>query len=108
MEYAILFLPLIGSIVGYLGRTLTNYFTEIFTSLLVTISAIFSIIVFWNGIQNNIYGNYIIFEWIRSGGFNANWSINIDPLSSVMLVVVTFVSAVVHIYSIGYIWSRPA
>ena len=40
-------------------------------------------------------------------GFTANWSINIDPLSSVMLVVVTFVSALVHIYSIGYMSHDP-
>ena len=107
MEYAIIFLPLIGSLIGYLGNSLSKYFSEISTSLFVSISAILSIIVFWNGIQKNIYGNYIIFEWISSGGFTANWSINIDPLSSVMLVVVTFVSALVHIYSIGYMSHDP-
>ena len=57
--------------------------------------------------QNNIYGNYKIFEWITSGDFIANWSINIDPLSSVMLVVVTLVSSLVHIYSIGYMEHDP-
>ena len=39
--------------------------------------------------------------------FKANWSINVDPLSTVMLVVVTFVSALVHIYSIGYMSHDP-
>ena len=107
MEYAILFLPLIGSVVGYLLKSTTKYFSEIFTSVLVSISAFLSILVFWNGIQNDIYGNYKIFEWITSGEFSANWSINIDPLSSVMLVVVTFVSALVHIYSIGYMSHDP-
>ncbi len=107
MEYAIIFLPLIGSLIGYFGKSLTKYFSEITTSLFVTISAILSIIVFWNGFQHNMYGNYKIFEWISSGGFIANWSINIDPLSSVMLVVVTFVSALVHIYSIGYMSHDP-
>ena len=107
MEYAILFLPLLGSLIGYSGRSLTKYFAEISTSLFVCISAILSIIVFWNGIQNGAYGNYLIIEWISSGGFTANWSINIDPLSSVMLVVVTFVSALVHIYSIGYMSHDP-
>jgi NADH-quinone oxidoreductase subunit L len=102
MEYAIIFLPLAGSILGYLGKSLIKYFSEITTSLFVSISAIFSIILFWNGIQKSTYGNYQIFEWVSSGNFVANWSINIDPLSSVMLVVVTFVSALVHIYSIGY------
>ena len=107
MEYAIIFLPLIGSIFGYLGRSINKLFSEIFTSLLVSASAIFSIIVFWNGIQINNYNNYKIFEWISSGDFVANWSINLDPLSSVMLVVVTFVSALVHIYSIGYMSHDP-
>ena len=107
MEYAIIFLPLIGSIFGYLGRSISKFFSEIFTSLLVSISAILSIIVFWNGIQKSNYGNYQIIEWISSGDFVANWSINVDPLSSVMLVVVTFVSALVHIYSIGYMSHDP-
>jgi len=107
MEYGIIFLPLIGAIFGYLGRSITKFFSEIFTSLLVSISAILSIIVFWNGIQKSNYGNYRIIEWISSGDFVANWSINVDPLSSVMLVVVTFVSALVHIYSIGYMSHDP-
>ena len=62
MEYAIIFLPLIGSILGYLGKSITKLFSEIFTSLLVSISAILSLLVFWNGIQKNIYGNYKIIE----------------------------------------------
>ncbi len=107
MEYAIIFLPLIGSIFGYLGRSVNRFFSEILTTLLVSISAILSVIIFWNGIQDNNYGNYQIIEWISSGDFVANWSINIDPLSSVMLVVVTFVSAIVHIYSIGYMSHDP-
>ena len=107
MEYAIIFLPLIGCIIGYLGRSLTKFFSEITTSIFVSLSSILSIIIFWQGIQNSKYGNYIIFEWVSSGNFIANWSINIDPLSSVMLVVVTFVSALVHIYSIGYMNHDP-
>ncbi len=107
MQYAIIFLPLIGSIVGYLGKSITKYFSEVITSLFVCISAVLSIIVFFDGIQNNNYGNYIVLEWINSGDFKANWSINIDPLSSVMLVVVTLISALVHIYSIGYMSHDP-
>ena len=61
MEYAILFLPLIGALIGYFGRTLTKYFAEISTSIFVSASKVLSVLVFWNGIQNDIYGNYIIF-----------------------------------------------
>ena len=100
-------MPLIGSIVGYLGKSITKYFSEVTTSLFVCISAALSIVVFFDGIQNNNYGNYIVLEWINSGDFKANWSINIDPLSSVMLVVVTLISAIVHIYSIGYMSHDP-
>jgi NADH-quinone oxidoreductase subunit L len=107
MEYAIVFLPLAGCIIGYLGKSFTKFFSEITTSLFVSLSSILSIIVFWKGIQNNSYGNYKVFEWISSGNFVANWSINIDPLSSIMLVVVTFVSALVHFYSIGYMSHDP-
>ncbi len=107
MEYAIIFLPLFGSLIGYFGKKLTKYFSEITTSIFVIFSAILSMVVFWQGIQNNDYGNYKIFEWVSSGNFVANWSINIDPLSSIMLVVVTFVSALVHIYSIGYMSQDP-
>ena len=107
MEYAIIFLPLIGSILGYLGKSITKLFSEIFTTLLTCISAILSVIVFFKGIKSDNYDNYKIIEWISSGDFIANWSINVDPLSSVMLVVVTFVSALVHIYSIGYMSHDP-
>ena len=100
MEYAILFLPLLGALTGYYGKFLGSLFSEIITTLLVSLSAILSIIVFYEGWQYNYYENHLIFEWISSGNFKANWSINLDPLSSVMLVVVTFVSALVHIYSI--------
>ena len=107
MEFAILFLPLLGSIIGYFARSLTKFFSEIITSLFVSISAILSIIVFWNGIEKKNYANHVIFEWISSGNFISNWSINIDPLSSIMLVVVSLVSAIVHIYSIGYMSQDP-
>ncbi len=107
MEYLIVFLPLIGSLICYLGKDLGNLFSEISSSLLIVVSAVLSIIIFYNGFVHNIYGNYQILNWINSGELNVNWSINIDPLSSVMIVVVTLISALVHIYSIGYMSHDP-
>ncbi len=107
MSYAVIFLPLIGSIVGYLGRSLSKKFSEITTCVFVSISAILSLFIFFDGMKNKTYDNHKILEWISSGNFEANWSINIDPLSSVMLVVVTLISALVHIYSIGYMSHDP-
>jgi len=107
MEYAVIFLPLFGTIVGYFSKYLGDLASQLFTTLSVCLSAILSIVIFYNGIVNDSYGNYLIYEWIGSGNFQANWSINIDPLTSIMLVVVTLVSALVHIYSIGYMSHDP-
>ena len=107
MEYAILFLPLIGALLGYVIKVFGDIYSEIVTTLFVSAAAIFSIILFYNGIVYEDYGNYKIYQWIASGKFVVNASINIDPLSSIMLVVVSLVSALVHIYSIGYMSHDP-
>ena len=102
MPYLIIFLPFFGSILGYSIKSLGDRYSELITTFLVIISAVLSIVVFYNGIVHDLYGNYKILNWISSGNFKVNWSINIDPLSSIMLVVVTTVSSLVHVYSIGY------
>jgi len=107
MEYVAIFLPFFGSIFGYLSKHLGDLFPTLITTLFVFISSILSILIFYNGIVNDNYGNYLIYEWVTSGNFVANWSINIDPLSSIMLVVVSLVSFLVHFYSIGYMRHDP-
>ena len=107
MAYLLIFFPLLGSILGYSAKFLGDRYSEVITTTLVILSAIFSGIVFYNGITHDQYGNYKILEWISSGNFQVNWSINIDPLSSIMLVIVTSVSSLVHIYSIGYMSHDP-
>ena len=108
MEYLILFLPLIASIIsGFFGKFIGDKGSEIITSLFVSISAILSFVVFYKVINDGYSNNLIIATWINSGSLNANWSINVDALSSVMLVVVTLVSSLVHIYSIGYMSHDP-
>ncbi len=108
MEISIIALPLIASIIsGFFGKFIGDRNSEIVTSLLVSISAILSAIVFYEVIFNQYEENIKIATWINSGSLEVNWSMKIDALSSVMLVVVTFVSALVHIYSIGYMSHDP-
>ena len=108
MEYLILFLPLIASIIsGFFGKFLGDRTCEILTSLFVSISALLSLIIFYKVVSVGYENNIVITTWINSGSLNVNWSINIDALSSVMLVVVTLVSSLVHIYSIGYMAHDP-
>ena len=52
-----------------------------------------------SAVNNGYTNNVVIAKWISSGQLDVNWSIKIDQLSAVMLVVVTFVSSIVHIYS---------
>ncbi len=108
MELSILFLPLIASIIsGFFGRYIGDRSSEIITSTLVSISAILSIYVLYQVIVNQYTENIIIATWINSGSLDVNWSMLIDPLSAVMLVVVTSISSLVHIYSIGYMSHDP-
>ena len=89
MEILILFLPLVASIIsGFFGKYIGDRNSEIITSLFVSISAILSLILFYDVIVKNYENNIIIATWINSGTLDVNWSIKIDALSSVMLVVV--------------------
>jgi NADH:ubiquinone oxidoreductase subunit 5 (chain L)/Multisubunit Na+/H+ antiporter, MnhA subunit len=100
MEISIIALPLIASIIsGFFGKFIGDRNSEILTSFLVSIAALFSTIVLYEVIQNQYEDNIIIATWINSGSLDVNWSMKIDSLSAVMLVVVTLVSALVHIYS---------
>ena len=108
IEYLIIFLPLLGSIIsGLFGKYIGSRNSEIITSLFVSISAILSFIIFYKVLSQDYTNNLNIFTWINSGTLNVSWSIDIDALSSVMLVVVTLVSSLVHIYSIGYMSDDP-
>ena len=108
MEISIIALPLLASIIsGFFGKFIGDRNSEIITSLLVSISAIFSVLVLYEVIVNQYQENIIIATWISSGSLEVNWSMQIDSLSAVMLVVVTSVSALVHIYSIGYMSHDP-
>ena len=108
MEYALVFLPLLGSIIsGFFGRYIGDRSSEILTSLFVSISAVLSLIIFYEVVINNYENNLIIFTWMTSGTLDVNWSIKVDAVSSVMLVVVCLISSIVHIYSIGYMSNDP-
>ena len=71
MEYAIVFLPLIGSFIsGFFGKKIGDKSCQILTSCLVGLSAIFSLIIFYDVLINAYSSNKLIFNWIRSGDFD--------------------------------------
>ena len=111
MYQAIVFLPLLGAIfAGFFGWLVPARASEVITTSLVLIAALLSWFAFY---QVGIEGHEARIElarFIDSGALQASWSLRIDTLTAVMLVVVTTVSGLVHLYSIGYMAdddSRP-
>ena len=101
-------LPLISALIsGLLLRKINPTISQILTSSAVSISAIFSWIIFYYVCWDNIVIKITLASWINSGSLRADWAIYIDSLTAVMFVVVNTVSALVHIYSIGYMSHDP-
>lgn len=103
MVQLVIFLPLFAAaITGLLYHKASDWFAGYFNSILVTLAAILSYFIFYNVIFLHINYSIPLFEWLSVGSFKVNWSIYIDSITAVMLVVVNTVSALVHFYSIGY------
>jgi len=108
MEYIIVLLPLLGAVAAaFFEKNLGIKYSQIIPTLFISISAILSFYVFYEVLVNGYSANKLIFNWINSGSFLVNWSIKIDTISAVMLVVVSFISAIIHFYSIGYMSHDP-
>ncbi|MER8465202.1 NADH-quinone oxidoreductase subunit L [Mesorhizobium sp. M1396] len=109
MYQAIVFLPLLGFlIVGLFGTSLGAKASEYITSGFLVIAAVLSWVAFLTvGFGHGEVFTVPVLRWIQSGGLEASWALRIDTLTVVMLVVVNTVSALVHIYSIGYMHHDP-
>jgi NADH-quinone oxidoreductase subunit L len=80
---------------------------ELITCSLLVFSAILSWIAFVRVGYMGERARELVFPWIVSGELGVDWALRIDPLTAVMLVVVTTISSLVHIYSIGYMAEDP-
>jgi NADH-quinone oxidoreductase subunit L len=101
------FLPLFGFLISgifsrVLSKNFSDKFAQIFSSALLVISAICAVIIFIDVSQHKINESVNLISWISSGDFSASWSLKLDSLTAIMLVVVTVVSSLVHIYSTSY------
>ena len=108
MFYLILFLPLLGSFISaFFYKRIGDRTCQIITSAFIVTGAILSSIILLETIKTGKVYEYPILNWITSGSLKLHWSIYVDSLTAVMLVVVNSVSALVHIYSIGYMSHDP-
>ena len=106
MESIILFAPLVGAIIcGFGWKVIGEVAAQWTATSLLFLAAILSWVVFLT-FDPSAYpnGNYsiTIMRWIDSGTFATDWGIRMDRLTAIMLIVITTVSALVHMYSFGY------
>ncbi len=103
LAIAAVFLPLIGAaIAGLFGRVLGQRVAPLVTVAAMGTSAALGIITFIDVTFGGNPGKAFLFDWISSGTFQAAWAFRIDELTGVMMFVVTVVSFLVHVYSLGY------
>lgn len=103
MYHAIVFLPLLGFLIaGCFGRLMPPRASEIITTALLFISCLLAWVAFIQVGYGTGETRVQVATWMQSGGLQVDWAFKIDTLTAVMLIVVTTVSALVHLYSIGY------
>ncbi|MGH6719811.1 MAG: NADH-quinone oxidoreductase subunit L, partial [Alphaproteobacteria bacterium] len=108
MFSAIVFLPLLGAaLAGMFGRWLGHRGAQGVTCLPLIVCTVLAWIALFDVVGSGAEASVYVFTWIDSGPFEATWALRVDALTAVMLVVVTTVSAVVHVYSIGYMHGDP-
>ena len=101
--FLIVFLPLFASlVVGFFGKKFNLMLSHIFSCTMIIIPFFLSLYLLNLTLSENYNLVVPLFEWLKSGDLVTEWSLRLDLLTSVMLVVVTSVSSLVHIYSIGY------
>jgi NADH-quinone oxidoreductase subunit L len=101
MVTIILFAPLIGALIcGFGWRFIGEYAGQVITTGLLFLAAILSWTLFLT--PTSATEHIVLMRWIESGSLSTDWGIRVDRLTEIMLVVVTTVSALVHLYSFGY------
>lgn len=96
-------LPLLSFfIIGLNFKHIPKRLTSYLACGTVLISFILSFILFWNLYETHLSIHIKLFNWISASASNIGFSFVIDPLSSLMLLVITGVSFLIHVYSIGY------
>jgi NADH-quinone oxidoreductase subunit L len=106
----IVFLPLLAAIVAGLGnRAIGNLAAKLITTGALFASCVLSWPIFLGFMAGTEHSQlHPVFAWIHSGDLQVDWALRVDALTAVMLVVVTTVSALVHLYSWGYMAEDPS
>ncbi|EQB12003.1 NADH-quinone oxidoreductase subunit L [Novosphingobium lindaniclasticum] len=105
----IVFLPLLAAIIAGLGnKQLGNVPAKVLTTGALFVACALSWPIFIGFLTGNAEASVVpVLKWVQSGAMTWDWSLRVDSLTAVMLVVITSVSALVHLYSWGYMSEEP-
>ena len=104
----VVFVPLLAAAVaGFCGRTIGDRAAQLITCGALVASMVLGILLFRAILAQSGAQVVPIANWITAGGVDVDWSLRLDTLSGVMILVVTIVSAMVHVYSVGYMAHDP-
>jgi NADH-quinone oxidoreductase subunit L len=106
----IVFLPLLAALVaGLLAHWIGKTAAKVVTTGALFIGAVLSWPIFLSFVAGHAAPQVVpVLDWIHSGSFVVDWELRVDSLTAVMLVVVTTVSSLVHLYSWGYMEEDPS
>jgi NADH-quinone oxidoreductase subunit L len=105
---AAVFLPLAGAVIaGLFGRVLGPKRAPLIACLGMAGAAACGVVQFIDIALDGNSHSVFLFDWVTSGNFSAGWTLRFDELTSVMVFMVTVVSFMIHVYSIGYMAHDP-
>ncbi len=112
MPAVVVFLPLLGAVLAGIlafvpkrdshAEHRIDRIAQLITCGALLLSMAAAIVVFIDVVVEGNARTSLVFNWVASGDFRAEWALKVDSLTAVMMLVVTVVSAMVHVYSIGY------
>jgi NADH-quinone oxidoreductase subunit L len=109
LAVAVVFLPLLAAVIaGFFGRAIGDRGAQLVTCGALLLSAVLGILLFRDILASDGPRVIPLASWIVAGGVDVTWSLRLDTLSGVMILVVTIVSSMVHVYSIGYMADDPS
>ncbi len=109
MYQAIVFLPLLGFLIaGLFGKKIGDRASEVVTTSFLFVACLLAWIAFFSVGFGDHDTRVQVMKWIYVGDLKVDWAFRIDTMTVIMLIVVTTVSSLVHLYSIGYMHEDPS
>ena len=108
LQTILVFSPALGAIIaGLFGRMIGDRGAQLVTCGLMGVTALCAWINLFTNVGEPAFKVHLL-QWVAVGGFDASWALRVDSLSTIMMLVVGFISFLIHVYSVGYMSHDPS